>query len=259
MSGILALQKRMTADAGRIYWQPKDYERLARHYKVDADAVAKLATPTPHMASFPGIVSKEAAAAGDVQRSFKWVMNDGTEPDRSGDIVNPRGVSLRHFKTNPIALLQHSPDLPIGTWSNVHAADGKLKGTLTLAIDAFPLAESVRKGITAGVYRAASIGFLPTEWEFRRDGPGMLFHAMDLMECSVCAIGASPGALREREMTPAERREQAAGMRRLAAEDLAYVAQAERDAELEARLARTTPAQRKREREAALLRIKGSA
>ena len=36
----------------------------------------------------------------------------------------------------------------------------------------------------------------------------------------------------------------------------AAVAKARRDAELEARMARTTPAQRKREREATLLRIK---
>jgi HK97 family phage prohead protease len=230
MTGILALQKRMAADAGRIYWQPKDFERLARHYKVDADQVAKLATPTPPTFEASGLVTKSATAAADVQTSFKWTMNDGLR-DRAGDVVMASGVSLDSFKSNPIALFQHSPNHPIGTWSGVHAEHGRLKGTLNLATAAIPLAESVRKMISAGVVRAASIGFVPLEWEFDvKGGPGanMLFHKIELMECSCVSIPSSRGSLREREVTPAERKaEVEALVKRIRADDAAYASRAE--------------------------------
>jgi hypothetical protein len=54
-------------------------------------------------------------------------------------------------------------------------------------------------------------------------------------------------------------KERAAEYRVQAKADMAYVAKAKRDAEFEARMARTSPQQRRRQREATLLRIKGLA
>ena len=97
-----------------------------------------------------------------------------------------------------VSTFEHDPNRPIGTWSGVHVEGGKLKGTLNLATNAFGLSEKARQGIDAGVYKAISIGFIPTKWEFDRSPDGnIIFHESELLEGSLVAIGASRGALRE--------------------------------------------------------------
>src|SRR6476620_7299393 len=122
---------------------------------------------------------------------MKWIMNDG-EIDRHGDIVEASGVELKHFRTNPIALLNHNTDKMLGTWSNVRAEGGKLKGTLTLAPTV--LGEYVRANIDAGVLKAASIGFVPLEFE-PMPGGGLRFKRVELLETSVVSIPSSRGSL----------------------------------------------------------------
>lgn len=195
-----AFTKRMAADAGRIHWRPEHYPTLAKVYKISEEQVAKAVTPAPVVSSFPEAVTK--AAPADVQRSFRWTMNDG-EIDRAGDIVMASGVDTSHFKSNPIALLGHDPTKYIGTWSGVHADGGKLKGTLNLAPTR--LGEHVRENIAAGVLKAASIGFVPIEFEPITKG-GFQFNKIELMETSIVSIPASRGSLRERELTPEQRR-----------------------------------------------------
>lgn len=186
-----AFTKRMAADNGRIYWRPEHYSTLAKHYGISEEQVAKAVPPAPVVSSFPEAVTK---AAPDVQRSFRWVMNDG-ELDRSGDVVVAAGVDTTHFRSNPIALYQHDPNKPIGTWTGVRGDAGKLKGTLNLA--STPLAEHVRENIAQGVLKAASIGFVPVEFSPIQGG-GFRFDRIELMETSVVSIPASRGSLRER-------------------------------------------------------------
>jgi HK97 family phage prohead protease len=245
-------QKRMVHDAGRIHWRPEHYQTLAKHFGVSEEQVAKAVAPAPAMASFPETVTKGAVA--DVQRSFRWTMNDGNEIDRHGDQVIALGVDTSSFRSNPIALLQHDTNKPIGTWAGVHAEGGKLKGTLNLAPT--HLGEYVRENIAHNVLKTASIGFVPIEFTPIKGG-GFRFEKIELMETSIVSIPASRGSLRERELTPDERKAEAAAYRALAEADLAAVAQAQREAAVEERMASTSPAQRKREREAALIRIRG--
>jgi hypothetical protein len=173
-----AFQKRMAADAGRIHWRPEHYQTLAKHFNVSEEQVAKAVTPAPAAFSCPETVTK---AAPDVQRSFRWTMNDG-EVDRAGDIVTASGVDTSHFRSNPIALLQHDASKPIGTWSGVHAEGGKLRGTLNLAPTR--LGEYVRENVVAGVLKAASIGFVPLEFTPIKGG-GFRFDKIELMETSI--------------------------------------------------------------------------
>lgn len=195
-----AFQKRMAADQGRIHWQPEHFAKLAKIFNISESQVAKAVPPAPAFApSAPGAVTK--AAPADVQRSFRWTMNDG-EIDRAGDIVVAAGVDTSHFRSNPIALLQHDPSQPIGTWAGVHAEGGKLKGTLNLAPT--PLGEHVRENIAAGVLKAASVGFIPIDFEPMQGG-GFRFNKIELMETSIVSIPASRGSLRER--TADEQRE----------------------------------------------------
>ena len=193
--------KRMARDAGRIHWQPEHFQTIAKHYGVTEEQVAKAITPAPVLSSFPETITK-GSSSPDVQRSFKWVMNDG-EVDRAGDIVVARGVDTSHFRSNPIALLQHDPAKPIGTWGHVHAEGDKLKGTLNLATE-LPLGEWARRSIASGVMKATSVGFVPMEFEPIKGG-GFRFTKIELMETSLVSIPASRGSLRER--TAAEEKE----------------------------------------------------
>jgi HK97 family phage prohead protease len=205
-----AFTKRMASDAGRIHWQSEHYQMPAKHYKVSEEQVAKAVAPAPVASSFPEVVTK--AAPSDVQRSFRWTMNDG-EIDRSSDIVVASGVDISHFKSNPVALLGHDPMKPIGTWSGVHADGGRLKGTLNLAPTR--LGEYVRENIAAGVLKAASVGFVPIEFEPIKGG-GFRFDKVELMETSIVSIPSSRGSLRERsaEERKQDLKEQAAEIKR---------------------------------------------
>jgi HK97 family phage prohead protease len=264
-----AFQKRMAADAGRIHWQPEHYQVLAKHYGIKEEDVAKAVTPAQAVSSFPETVTK---AAADVQRSFRWTMNDG-EIDRAGDIVVASGVDTSHFRSNPIALLQHDASKPIGTWSGVHAEGGRLKGTLNLAPTR--LGEYVRENIAAGVLKAASVGFVPLEFTPIKGG-GFRFDKIELMETSIVSIPASRGSLRERSFDTNEERqawlaEVKAEGRRLDAkfgaddrrkqERQAYAerlrAEAKANQEWEQHLRNTTREQRAKERRDSLRRILG--
>ena len=222
-----AFNKRMASDVGRIHWQPSHYQTIAKHYGVSEEQVAKAVTPWPGVSSFPEAVTKSAPAA-DVQRSFRWTMNDG-ELDRAGDIVIARGVDTTHFRSNPIALLGHDPNKPIGVWTGVHADGERLKGTLNLATE-LPLAEWARKSIAAGVMKAASIGFVPMEFEPIKGG-GFRFTKIELMETSLVSLPASRGSLREREVTRRERMAKAKEMvERVRRDDAAWEAKQKREA-----------------------------
>jgi HK97 family phage prohead protease len=244
-------QKRMVHDAGRIHWKPEHFQTLAKYYGVSEEQVAKGVAPAPVMTSFPETVTKGAVA--DVQRSFRWTINDGLI-DRHGDEVVALGVDTSTFRSNPIALLQHDANKPIGTWTGVHAEGAKLKGTLNLAPT--HLGEYVRENIAHNVFKAASIGFVPLEFTPIKGG-GFRFEKIELMETSIVSIPASRGSLRERELTPDERKAEAAAYRAMAEADRAYVEKAKREAAVEEHMSRTTPAQRKRQRQLDVIRMRG--
>jgi HK97 family phage prohead protease len=193
---LIRLQETHGADHGRIFWQEEHFEQLARHYKISKTDVHRAVSAAPMLSSTAaGVITK--AAPKDAQRSFKYVMNDG-ETDRMGDIVVADGVDLVNFKRNPVALFAHDQSQPpIGSWSGVHAAGGKLKGTLTLAPTA--AGEHMRELIASKVLKAVSIGFIPGEFEpISTRSKGFRFtKGTQLLECSVVPVPASPGALVE--------------------------------------------------------------
>ena len=252
-------QKRMIADRGRVHWQPEHYKTLAKIYGVSEREVAKAMAPAPEISrDAPGIVTKSSAGA---PKGIRWTMNDG-EPDRMSDVVVAAGVDLSAFKGNPIALLGHNPDRPIGTWSGVHASGGKLVGTLHLADT--PWGRVAAEEIGEGVLKAASIGFMPLEFEPIKGG-GFQFNQIELMETSVVSIPASRGSLRERShdeklASYREKRDEIMAQQKLhdAAEAKRQAALDKRKRELaiEHHLSSTTFSRRQRDRERTLAAIK---
>src|SRR5690348_5156488 len=76
-------------------------------------------------------IQKSFAAPPPGDDPLEYVMSDGTV-DRVGDIIEPRGWQIENFKKNPIALFNHNPNFPLGTWKDVRVENNKLIGRLEL-------------------------------------------------------------------------------------------------------------------------------
>jgi HK97 family phage prohead protease len=125
---------------------------------------------------------------------FEFVMSDESV-DRMGDVIQADGWSLKEFKKNPIALLGHSPDKPIGAWENVRIEGTKLIGRLVLAAAGTSAEiDTVRSLVEQRILKAVSVGFSPLEYTQRDDG-GYNFIKQALHECSLVSIPANPNAL----------------------------------------------------------------
>jgi hypothetical protein len=142
------------------------------------------------------------------QRSARFVMTSQAK-DRYGDVVMTNGVDTTEFMKNAVAFVNHrSSSWPVGKWQGLqkylHAAPPRMEGTLHLGPSGGPIpeVEMAAWSLEHGMLRAASIGFLP-DWDQTEkaldangvwDG-GLVFHAAELIECSLCGIPANPQAL----------------------------------------------------------------
>jgi HK97 family phage prohead protease/HK97 family phage major capsid protein len=131
---------------------------------------------------------------------LQFVMSDGSV-DRMGDVIEPTGWQLKHFKAHPIALLNHDRDQIIGKWADVRIDGGRLLGRLELAAEGTSaLVDTVRKLVEQDILRAVSVGFKPIEQKPLTDeadkyfGP-FRFMKSELLECSLVAVPANANAL----------------------------------------------------------------
>lgn len=106
---------------------------------------------------------------------------------------------LERYLQNPVVLFSHcSRELPIGKAKNVGVVDGALQGTLVFASEkANPLAEQVWQSIQEGTLRAGSVGFMSHSFQYEKDNDieTLVLDDNELLEFSVCPIGANPDAL----------------------------------------------------------------
>jgi len=124
-----------------------------------------------------------------------FVLSDESV-DRMGDVIRAKGWSLDHFKSNPVALLNHDHNAVIGVWENVRVVGKQLLGTLKLAKPGTsPLVDTVRSLIDQRILKAVSVGFQPIEAKHRKSGDGLDFIQSALHEVSVVAVPANPQAL----------------------------------------------------------------
>jgi HK97 family phage prohead protease/HK97 family phage major capsid protein len=137
-------------------------------------------------------------SAGKVAGALSYVLSDASV-DRYGDVIEPSGWLLDSFRSNPIALFNHSPNQPIGRWRNIRVEDERLvadfepaaKGTSQRADEIISLIEQ-------DILRATSVGFLGVESEPldpKRPGAGRRYTRQELLETSIVSIPANPAAL----------------------------------------------------------------
>jgi phage head maturation protease len=148
---------------------------------------------------------------------YPFVMSDA-QPDRARDIVQ-QDWDLREFESNPVALWAHDYSQPaVGTWEGVQVRDGRLQGVVVpYPTASYPLSVTVAEQLRAGVLRTCSVGFVPSNVQWRGSDTlkgsdlydergGLVFMAPRLMECSLTPQPMNPRAEAQRSipLTPAE-------------------------------------------------------
>lgn len=143
----------------------------------------------------PDIVQKTHAA--DVH-GLDFILSDESI-DRMGDVIMSDGWQLEAFNANPICLFNHSPMHPVGKWNGLHIEKGALRGKLELAPEGTsPRIDEIRKLVDAGILRAVSVGFRPTEVKQRSEkgiAVGYIYTKSELVETSLVSVPANANAL----------------------------------------------------------------
>lgn len=115
--------------------------------------------------------------------------------DRYNDIVDPKAFksSIEQYMKNPVILLQHDHDKPIGK-----CIDYKIsKKGLFIECEISNDIDNVFKLISDGILRTFSIGFIPKRWEFVETGEQEIrvIKDLDLIENSVVTTPANGQAV----------------------------------------------------------------
>jgi len=137
---------------------------------------------------------REVAAPPPAADPREFVMSDGSV-DRMGDVIEPDGWRLDRFHRNPVALFNHNPDFPIGTWRDVAVTKGRLTGRLELMEPVSYRLKELHQAVEAGVLRAVSVGFHSDSFEPLGKSGGIRFTEAELVECSLVSVPANPNAL----------------------------------------------------------------
>ncbi len=158
-----------------------------------------------------GSVSKDAVDEGKMCATFVITTNDS---DRVGDVVEPMGIDLKNFRSNPIAYFAHQGYIwPVGRWEDdegrctIKLERNRATGTVYFFKDrqteAGMMALQTFLLIQQRILRACSIGFNPITEPIPRspneDNPnslqtGFVFPRIDLLEVSIVGIPCNPTA-----------------------------------------------------------------
>ena len=155
------------------------------------------------------LVSKPQEVLGTTNKTYRFIVSTDA-PDRDGDIIKQDGWDLTDFNNNPVALLQHKQDQPVGKWSNFQTRQ-KANGTgfesvadLTLAPPVSDILKYANALVEAGILNSTSVGFRTSaaHAEQRKDAKtgrpikGKLIKKAKLHEISLVSVPANQEAIR---------------------------------------------------------------
>lgn len=119
-----------------------------------------------------------------------------SSPDRSKDVVIPKGAHLDNYLRNPVVALAHKYDgLSIAKTDDIHVTDDGIVAKVTFPEKGvYSVADTVYELYKGGFMNAWSIGFIPLEVEDREEG-GREFKEWELLEYSAVLVPDNPEAL----------------------------------------------------------------
>lgn len=193
-----------------------------------SDVLSRLASDSPSCLTQAGYPFSACQAAQIESKDPKkmsatfTVVTRGKVPNRHGNMVqivdgpNGRGMTIEDWSANPVVLFDHGMGLsmPIGTAmkdGELYWQASKNKAVSTVFFSqSLPEAAAIYALIDEGILRAASVQFIPTKamrLAFKADKlpegvqsldyAGYDFTESQLLEWSVVAIPADPGALKK--------------------------------------------------------------
>lgn len=217
-----AFRKRVHGIAGgnRILWGEKDLIEIHNHtWSLKMEQIIQRPTETKLLGS-PNVDKASLAKLGIELRDFApedsafLALITNATVDHPTDSVDPRGVDdILFAKNGPVLDFHDSSKPPIATSGRTFMSGGN-----RLAIFRLPKAgvsansDQIGAAIRARLLRGVSIGFIPLSWSFSKDPSrplGVNFHAIKLLEFSVCSIPANPdcyilGSVSSNQSSPAD-------------------------------------------------------
>ncbi len=117
-------------------------------------------------------------------------------PDRSNDVVMPKGVIFDNYQKNPVVAFAHNySGLSIGKTIDIQKVDDGIVAQVEFVPKGvYPLADQLYEMYKGGFMNAWSIGFIPKKWSDRPDG-GREFQEWELLEYSAVLVPDNPEAL----------------------------------------------------------------
>lgn len=153
----------------------------------------------------PGVIkgfTVECDEVSETDRTVRFTISTAA-PDHEGDRVSASGWNLDVYRRNPVVLFAHDyKSLPLAKAVEITVDGDRLRSRAQFATrDLNPVGDRVLRLIRAGFLNAASVGFVPTKWQWRDATDelpaGMDYQAQTLVEWSVVPVPAHPEALVE--------------------------------------------------------------
>lgn len=166
----------------------------------DRERTTRKAPESLVVKQFPAAFEK--SGTGERRRTMK-ITTAGV--DRDQDTIAIEGWKLDNYLKNPVVLWQHQRSaLPIGkTVELIRTADGLSAEFDFAPASANPLAQQIMDLADGGFISAASVGFLPTKWDWAPKDSGreygIDFVEQELLEWSLVTVPSNPEALMQRE------------------------------------------------------------
>ncbi len=137
----------------------------------------------------------ETKAVNEETRTLVVKISTST-PDRSDDVVVPKGMVSTNYLTNPVVAFAHNyAGLSIGKTTEIQATDDAIIAKVEFVPKGvYPLADQLFEMYKGGFMNAWSIGFIPKKWVDKQDG-GRQFDEWELLEYSAVLVPDNPEAL----------------------------------------------------------------
>lgn len=124
------------------------------------------------------------------------VRISSNNPDRSHDVVYPKGMKMDNYMRNPVVAFAHDySGMAVAKTLDLQPVDDGVVAKLQFPpLGVYELADTLYELYKGGFMNAWSIGFIPTKWQDREDG-GRDFQEWELLEYSAVLVPDNPDAV----------------------------------------------------------------
>lgn len=135
----------------------------------------------------------------DIQTGRATFIFNTEDVGRDGHIVRNAGIRTDNFDANPAILFAHAEDQPpVGRATAIRIGSPASRVEIEFTPrDIYPFGAMIGDLVKARYLNACSMSWQPIKWHFRdaKEGRGVIFDEVDLLEISVVPVPALPEAI----------------------------------------------------------------